>query len=238
MAYLLKTGSPIIHRTVDIGFRTGPFWPLIYFPTFFRAMKETLKTKRDRRGTDRRGNQTQARTTQSQDGNQGKHRVTKRSPVLSYPMFTLVTSEDIAESVSRLACIGITPRRQSLHNKAADKGGAIVFMDHSYYIEEALRQLGDTSIYKTLPRDPISSIKSDIQDVLNKYIDSGILDKKTSEFLTNHNPVIPVFYTLWKIHKNPLKPPGRAIVTSTDSFLSPIAIYLKKKNFVSLHQNY
>ncbi|CAJ0953550.1 unnamed protein product [Ranitomeya imitator] len=34
------------------------------------------------------------------DGNQGKHRVTKRDPALSYPMFTLVTSEDIAESVS------------------------------------------------------------------------------------------------------------------------------------------
>ncbi|CAJ0926008.1 unnamed protein product [Ranitomeya imitator] len=33
-------------------------------------------------------------------GNQGKHRVTKRGPALSYPMFTLVTSEDIAGSVS------------------------------------------------------------------------------------------------------------------------------------------
>ncbi|CAJ0940409.1 unnamed protein product [Ranitomeya imitator] len=32
------------------------------------------------------------------DGNQGKHRVTKRGPALSNPMFTLVTSEDIAES--------------------------------------------------------------------------------------------------------------------------------------------
>ncbi|CAJ0943391.1 unnamed protein product [Ranitomeya imitator] len=32
------------------------------------------------------------------DGNQGKHRVTKRGPALSYPMFTLVTSEDIAGS--------------------------------------------------------------------------------------------------------------------------------------------
>ncbi|CAJ0940499.1 unnamed protein product, partial [Ranitomeya imitator] len=32
-------------------------------------------------------------------GNQGKHRVTKRGPALSYPMFTLVTSEDIAGSI-------------------------------------------------------------------------------------------------------------------------------------------
>ncbi|CAJ0962130.1 unnamed protein product [Ranitomeya imitator] len=34
------------------------------------------------------------------DGNQGKHRVTKRGPALSYLMFTLVTSKDIAESIS------------------------------------------------------------------------------------------------------------------------------------------
>ncbi|CAJ0946212.1 unnamed protein product [Ranitomeya imitator] len=33
-------------------------------------------------------------------GNQGKHRVTKRGPELSNPMFTLVTSEDIVESTS------------------------------------------------------------------------------------------------------------------------------------------
>ncbi|CAJ0930700.1 unnamed protein product [Ranitomeya imitator] len=39
---------------------------------------------------------------QSRDGNQGKHRVTKRGPALSYPMFTLVTSEDIAESFEDL----------------------------------------------------------------------------------------------------------------------------------------
>ncbi|CAJ0944330.1 unnamed protein product [Ranitomeya imitator] len=34
----------------------------------------------------------------SKDGNQGKHRVTKRGPALSNPMFSLVTSEDTAES--------------------------------------------------------------------------------------------------------------------------------------------
>ncbi|CAJ0938793.1 unnamed protein product [Ranitomeya imitator] len=33
-------------------------------------------------------------------GNQGKHRVTKRGPALSNPMFTLVTREDIAKSAS------------------------------------------------------------------------------------------------------------------------------------------
>ncbi|CAJ0953859.1 unnamed protein product [Ranitomeya imitator] len=42
----------------------------------------------------------QARNQALEDGNQGTHRVTKRGPALSYPMFTLVTSEDIAGSLA------------------------------------------------------------------------------------------------------------------------------------------
>ncbi|CAJ0953695.1 unnamed protein product [Ranitomeya imitator] len=44
--------------------------------------------------------QQRRRRKKKKHGNQGKHRVTKRGPALSYPMFTLVTSEDIAGSVS------------------------------------------------------------------------------------------------------------------------------------------
>ncbi|CAJ0917622.1 unnamed protein product [Ranitomeya imitator] len=40
--------------------------------------------------------------------------------------------------------------------------------------------------------------------------------------------LIPVFYVLPKIHKNLEKPPGRPIVTSTDSILSPLSILLEK----------
>ncbi|CAJ0966787.1 unnamed protein product, partial [Ranitomeya imitator] len=40
--------------------------------------------------------------------------------------------------------------------------------------------------------------------------------------------IIPVFYTLPKIHKNLENPPGRPIVVSTDSILSPIARYIER----------
>ncbi|CAJ0922810.1 unnamed protein product [Ranitomeya imitator] len=53
------------------------------------------------------------------DGNQGKHRVTKRGPALSYPMFTLVTSEDIAGSVSHTP-IQRCPREIQRRNKVLD----------------------------------------------------------------------------------------------------------------------
>ena len=36
----------------------------------------------------------------------------------------------------------------------ADKGGAVVILDVKDYIDEAMRQLSDISVYKELPNDP------------------------------------------------------------------------------------
>ncbi|CAJ0930958.1 unnamed protein product [Ranitomeya imitator] len=82
---------------------------------------------------------------------------------------------------------------KTLTIKPADKGGAIVVMDSTYYMSEILRQLNDTQVYESIPHNPTNSIASKI-----KYI------------------------------KNLHKPPGRPIVSSTDSILSPLAITLER----------
>ncbi|CAJ0940228.1 unnamed protein product [Ranitomeya imitator] len=112
--------------------------------------------------------------------------------------------------------------------KPADKGGALVVMNRSDYLQEVSRQLSDITIYQKLQKDPTSSIRQKISDTLHKYTQLGVLDTKTVDFLTNPHPVIPVFYTIPKIHKNLEKPPGRPIVASTDSILSPLARYNEK----------
>ncbi|CAJ0952100.1 unnamed protein product [Ranitomeya imitator] len=56
----------------------------------------------------------QMETQWGKDGNQGKHRVTKRGPALSYPMFTLVTSEDIAGSDGNQGKHRVTKRGPAL----------------------------------------------------------------------------------------------------------------------------
>ncbi|XP_073404906.1 decapping and exoribonuclease protein isoform X1 [Dendrobates tinctorius] len=101
-------------------------------------------------------------------------------------------------------------------------------MDKSMYLSEIMRQLNDTSIYHTLPRDPTFDISRQINTILLKYSDLGVLDQKTCDFLSNKNPITLVFYTLPKVHKNLEKPPGRQIVASTDSILSPLAVFLEK----------
>ncbi|CAJ0964531.1 unnamed protein product [Ranitomeya imitator] len=112
--------------------------------------------------------------------------------------------------------------------KPADKGGALVVMNKSDYLLEIRRQLDNPTIYVKLPRDPTAATRQLISDTLLKYTELGILDPKTCEFLTNPHPIIPVFNTIPKIHKNLEKPPGRPIVASTDSILSPLAVYLEK----------
>ncbi|CAJ0953477.1 unnamed protein product [Ranitomeya imitator] len=127
--------------------------------------------------------------------------------------------------------------RQALHGlqndknliiKPADKGGALVIMNKSDYLLEIRRQLDNPTIYTKLPRDPTPVTRQLISVTLLKYTELGVLDAKTSNFLTNPHPITPVFYTIPKIHKNLEKPPGRPIVASTDSILSPLAEYLEK----------
>ncbi|XP_077125312.1 uncharacterized protein LOC143782087 [Ranitomeya variabilis] len=112
--------------------------------------------------------------------------------------------------------------------KPADKGGAIVVQNTADYSAEILRQLSDTTTYQRISSDPTPNIKLQINNILQKYQALNILDSKTSHFLTNPHPVTPVIYTLPKIHKSLINPPGRPIVASTDSILAPISIYLEK----------
>ncbi|CAJ0941773.1 unnamed protein product [Ranitomeya imitator] len=106
--------------------------------------------------------------------------------------------------------------------------GATVIMDRSLYSDEILRQLADYNTYRVISRDPTFEIHRKIQSVLNTYVDKGTIDQKTAKFLSNPHPITPVFYVLPKIHKSLTNPPGRPIVASTDSILSPLSIFLEK----------
>ncbi|CAJ0947650.1 unnamed protein product [Ranitomeya imitator] len=112
--------------------------------------------------------------------------------------------------------------------KPADKGGAIVIMNKSEYTKEIYRQLRDDTIYRPLPGDPTIMTRNLIKDTLDPYVEKGVIDGKTKEYLTKDFPITPVFYILPKIHKNLEHPPGRPIVASTESILSPLAIFLEK----------
>ncbi|CAJ0967911.1 unnamed protein product [Ranitomeya imitator] len=113
--------------------------------------------------------------------------------------------------------------------KGADKGGAIVRMNYSFYRFEILSQLANRDVYLPLANNPTLSIRNKIVGILEGALSAQFIGKMTNkEFLTNELPIIPVFYVLPKIHKNLEKPPGRPKVASTDSILSPLLILLEK----------
>ncbi|KAM4034656.1 LOW QUALITY PROTEIN: uncharacterized protein ACNLHF_021323 [Anomaloglossus baeobatrachus] len=112
--------------------------------------------------------------------------------------------------------------------KPADKGGSIVVLNKKYYIDEILSQLGDTSTYVPISRDPTSHIQGLIKHIIRIYLANNTIDQKLADFLIKAHPIIPVFYTLPKVHKNMSHPPGRPIVASTESVLSPLAITVER----------
>ncbi|CAJ0957048.1 unnamed protein product [Ranitomeya imitator] len=126
---------------------------------------------------------------------------------------------------------------KSIIIKPADKGVAIVIMNRTMYSNEVQRQLSDSNTYRAILRDPTFDIERKIRNLirtyspsylLRTYLDNHTIDQNTAKFLSNSNPVIPVFYILPKVHKSLTNPPGRPIVASTDSILSPLSIYLEK----------
>ncbi|CAJ0917088.1 unnamed protein product [Ranitomeya imitator] len=112
--------------------------------------------------------------------------------------------------------------------KPADKGGSIVVLDRDYYMQEIRTQLSDLDTYQPIGNNPTFEISREIKDLVAHYTTTGTIDIKLGEFLVKQHPVTPVFYTLPKIHKHPLRPPGHPIVASTESLLSPLAITLEK----------
>ncbi|XP_040292328.1 oocyte zinc finger protein XlCOF22-like [Bufo bufo] len=112
--------------------------------------------------------------------------------------------------------------------KAADKGGAVVVLDTHKYIAEIMRQFGDNTIYRLIDSDPRFKIAGLIGNVLTNALGAGVIDEGLVDFLTVTHPVTPVIYVLPKIHKSLIDPPGRPIVSGSDSIFSHISIFLDK----------
>ncbi|CAJ0968063.1 unnamed protein product [Ranitomeya imitator] len=117
---------------------------------------------------------------------------------------------------------------KSLIFKPADKGGATVVMDRADYLEEVFRQLGDTTVYRIIPHNPLNQIVKKIAPIVEFHFQAGTIDSKMRDFLIHRDPITPIFYILPKIHKRLVKPPGRPIVSLTDSVLSPLSMVLEK----------
>lgn len=109
----------------------------------------------------------------------------------------------------------------------ADKGGAIVLQNSSDYDKEIYRQLEDRNFYKKLPKDPTKECMSGVYGKLQHWLDRGEINKQEFGFMKNDFPVIPVIYTLPKVHKSQVTPlMGRPIVSGIGSLTANVSTFV------------
>ena len=110
--------------------------------------------------------------------------------------------------------------------RPADKGGSVVLMDRTVYVNDGHRQLLDNTFYKKLRSDPTCQFQNTIFTVLDGYLSSGQITKKEHDFLAIQHPKIATFYTLPKLHKNVTQPPGRPIVAGIDAVTAALSTFV------------
>ena len=89
--------------------------------------------------------------------------------------------------------------------KPADKGSAVIVMDHQKYIDEAMRQLNDRRNYRLLDSDPTETFSQQIQCTLDDMHAREVLTDKAYEFLSPTDCKPARFYHQPKLHKESIQ---------------------------------
>lgn len=115
--------------------------------------------------------------------------------------------------------------------KPADKNLGLAVLSKDWYISEGLRHMADSTTYRVVP-NPDQAFENIVLDretlvsFLSKAL-AGFISEQKLQFLCaigEESVVIPVFHTLPKVHKVPLK--GRPIVPSHSWYTTGVSIYL------------
>ncbi|CAH2275935.1 Hypothetical predicted protein [Pelobates cultripes] len=124
---------------------------------------------------------------------------------------TPIRREDNLTAAERRALTELS-HEPNLVIKASDKGGNIILLDKNNYIEMCMEHLQYKQHYSHLPKDPTTEYLIELKSILEAAELDGIISKDEYKFIIlNMTPTIATFYCLPKIHKNPVKPPGRPI---------------------------
>ena len=110
--------------------------------------------------------------------------------------------------------------------RQSDKGGNIVVWGRDDYVSEGLKQLGDRDSYREINKETIKETNEIYWDMLKEWLDRDLLEVEEFQFLKNLYPKIPIMYLIPKIHKNPLSPPGRPIISAMGSLLESTSSYI------------
>ncbi|XP_070548154.1 uncharacterized protein [Ptychodera flava] len=114
--------------------------------------------------------------------------------------------------------------REDLTIKAADKGGGIVVMDTSWYIDKCNDHLQNQSFYKELDHDPTDLYIGELENKVRKWEKNKWISRDIASKLIPKEPKPGHFYGLPKIHKE--NTPLRPIIPQCQALTSPLAAYV------------
>ena len=123
-----------------------------------------------------------------------------------------VYSNIISEEISAINSLSWNP---DIVIKEADKGSAIVVMNTNDYLAECHQQLGDTTYYKPLTKDPTTKFARKVTAAVREARSVGVIDDDMESALTSNQPR-PGCIILPKVHKYFQSfPPGRPIISGS-----------------------
>lgn len=77
--------------------------------------------------------------------------------------------------------------------------------------------LSNKNCYRTIAASYIPSFKAKYLAIINDGYQKGLIDQDTNDYLNNKHPREATFYSLPKVHKNPIEPPVRPIILGVGS---------------------
>lgn len=138
--------------------------------------------------------------------------------ILKHAKFSPLTKHNLTP-LENMSLEELQNRRDIVINPA-DKRGAIIIMDKSWYKNEALRQLRDASFNTPLNSKPTQKYSSNITRVLKRFHKDKKIDNDLFDLLAPTERETGRFYMLPKIHK--LGTPGRPIIASNGAITENI----------------
>ncbi|KAM9312269.1 olfactory receptor 1468-like [Gastrophryne carolinensis] len=125
-----------------------------------------------------------------------------------------------------------------------DKILALLYTVMAPFLNPLIYSLRNKEIKNTLivllAGNQLTGYKREYDQLIDSVLIEGIITQRLHGFLSVPFPVVPTFYMLPKIHKNPRCPPGRPIVAGIGSLTEKACIFIDKQlqPFVTTVESY
>lgn len=110
--------------------------------------------------------------------------------------------------------------------KPSDKGGNIVIMDRTQYIQMCNDLLSNTTCYEVLAQNPTLTYQTELRSILQEAKTTKLISANEFDYLYPRSPKTATFYSLPKLHKGTTPLKGRPIVSGIDNLTQNAGQYI------------